>query len=162
LGTYTSRGVRKEKKNISVCLVQTKEIKTKKQPLPPTTTATASSSTLAIYLSIQSDLSIYSSVYYIPLYTMAVPSVVTLDAWKQLAKLHEQTKDLHMRDLFAQNPDRFKTFSREACGILLDFSKNRITEDVFSRLVELANQANLKASIDQMFSGSFIYLSLVP
>eukprot|EP01102_Stenamoeba_stenopodia_P008601 TRINITY_DN2495_c0_g1_i1.p1 TRINITY_DN2495_c0_g1~~TRINITY_DN2495_c0_g1_i1.p1 ORF type:complete len:378 (+),score=80.95 TRINITY_DN2495_c0_g1_i1:121-1254(+) len=86
---------------------------------------------------------------------MASP-VVSLNAWQELVKQYEQTKDLHMRDLFSQDPNRFKTFSREACGILLDFSKNRITSEVFSHLVELANQSNLKEAIEQMFSGAKI------
>ena len=49
-------------------------------------------------------------------------------SWKALEAHFEQLKDTHMRDLFAQDGLRFQTFSRQFEDILVDFSKNRITQ----------------------------------
>ena len=61
-----------------------------------------------------------------------------------------------MRDLFADDPQRFETFSRQFDDILLDFSKNRITAETLSLLLQLAKQAGLKDATEKMFSGDVI------
>jgi glucose-6-phosphate isomerase len=61
-----------------------------------------------------------------------------------------------MRSLFAADPHRFEKFSRRFGDILFDFSKNRITEETFKLLLELAEQAQLGAKIEAMFSGQKI------
>jgi len=50
-------------------------------------------------------------------------------AWKQLEQHFQQTQSQHMRDLFEANPDRFNDFHIQLDDILLDYSKNRITEE---------------------------------
>jgi len=78
-------------------------------------------------------------------------------AWKNLQSHHEKVKDLQMKDLFAADSARFQKFSRHLNEkTLFDFSKNRITEETFQLLVELANQANLKKEIERMFTGEKI------
>ena len=58
-----------------------------------------------------------------------------------------------MRDLFAQNPQRCERYSLRLGDILLDYSKNRITEKTMALLLDLARQAGLQAKIEAMFSG---------
>ncbi|RIK56220.1 MAG: glucose-6-phosphate isomerase [Chloroflexi bacterium] len=77
-------------------------------------------------------------------------------AWQALAAHQRSLADVHMRDLFAQDPQRFARFSRRFGDILFDFSKNRITEQTFALLLDLARQAKVQGQIDAMFSGAKI------
>ena len=79
-----------------------------------------------------------------------------LPAYAQLQAHYDGLKDRHMRDLFAEDPERFNTFSRQFADILLDFSKNRITTETLTLLIQLAEQAELKDAIGKMFSGDKI------
>jgi len=77
-------------------------------------------------------------------------------AWKALQEHFEQVEDLHMRDLFADDAGRFEKFSLRYNDILLDYSKNRISEQTLPLLVDLAEQSELPAWIEQMYSGEKI------
>jgi glucose-6-phosphate isomerase len=77
-------------------------------------------------------------------------------AWQALAAHHRAIKDLHMRDLFAADPQRFERFHIEACGILLDYSKNRITGETLPLLCELARSAGIESWRERMFAGEHI------
>ena len=77
--------------------------------------------------------------------------------------LHEELKNhadeiqkLHLRDLFEQNPNRFKDFHLTFNDFILDYSKNRITGETMRLLMELARQAHLNEMIDAMFTGQRI------
>lgn len=61
-----------------------------------------------------------------------------------------------MKTLFAENPQRFKKFSTQFNDILVDYSKNRITEETINLLVELAEECGLKKAIENMYSGEKI------
>jgi len=76
------------------------------------------------------------------------------DAWKALAIHAEEIKDLHMRDLFAKDPQRFDSFSLNLEGMLVDYSKNRINEKTMSLLFQLAKDSGLEAWRDAMFAGA--------
>jgi glucose-6-phosphate isomerase len=76
--------------------------------------------------------------------------------WKALKKHHKQLSNRHMREMFAKDPQRFDKFSLEACGIFLDYSKNRITEKTMRLLFSLARQAKVEAWRDRMFAGEKI------
>ncbi len=76
-----------------------------------------------------------------------------LPAWKALLAHHEEVAPLHLRDLFAGDPDRFDRFSVCLDDFLLDFSKNRITEQTFRLLMELARDAGVKGWRDRMLAG---------
>ena len=65
-------------------------------------------------------------------------------------------KEVHLRDLFLQSPNRFQQFSIHFEDILLDYSKNRITKDTRDLLIELAKECNLKQAIEAMFNGEKI------
>ncbi|WP_418357337.1 glucose-6-phosphate isomerase [Shewanella basaltis] len=74
--------------------------------------------------------------------------------WKALQAHTSQLP--HMRELFAQNPQRFEQMSVKACGLFLDYSKNRINNDTLELLFALAKEANLADKIAAMFKGDVI------
>ncbi|MFM9163290.1 MAG: glucose-6-phosphate isomerase [Methylocystis sp.] len=80
-------------------------------------------------------------------------------AWAQLEAHFQKLKSLHLKQLFAQDPKRGEKFSLEAAGIYLDYSKNRITEETLSLLLQLAQESGLRAQIDAMFRGDAINVS---
>ncbi len=77
-------------------------------------------------------------------------------AWKALDAHHKATAGLHMRDLFAGDPERFSRFSKRLGDVLLDYSKNRITTKTMDLLVDLARQAGVEEMRELMFSGARI------
>lgn len=77
-------------------------------------------------------------------------------AWKALEAHYEATKDVHMKELFAKDNDRFNKFSLKFEDILFDFSKNRITEETMDLLYKLAEQQDVKGLAMKMFSGEKI------
>lgn len=79
--------------------------------------------------------------------------------WAQLHQHQRSTRFLHMRDLFEQDPDRFDKMHEKLNGLLLDYSKNRITEDTLTLLIELANVADLGGWIEKMRCGEKINIS---
>ncbi|RXK34269.1 glucose-6-phosphate isomerase [Arsenophonus endosymbiont of Bemisia tabaci Asia II 3] len=78
-------------------------------------------------------------------------------AWHELGQHYQSVKDIHLRDLFANDADRFANFSLTFNEqILVDFSKNRITENTLLKLLDLAKETKLSAAINSMFSGEKI------
>jgi glucose-6-phosphate isomerase len=82
-----------------------------------------------------------------------------LSAWKSLAQHYEKIHTAHLRDLFAQDPNRGTRLTAEAEGIYLDYSKHRITDETVMLLLQLAEQSGLKAHIEAMFSGEKINIT---
>ncbi|MFN4242471.1 MAG: glucose-6-phosphate isomerase [Tepidisphaerales bacterium] len=82
-------------------------------------------------------------------------------AWKALEAHYPTVADLHLRDLFAADPDRFRkfhlTFTPARGGpMLLDLSKNRITEETWRLLLELARERDVAGMARRMFTGEKI------
>ena len=69
---------------------------------------------------------------------------------------YETVRDLHLRNLFADDPTRGERMTAEAAGVYLDYSKNRINDETLKLLIELAEQSGLRARIDAMFRGDKI------
>jgi glucose-6-phosphate isomerase len=82
-----------------------------------------------------------------------------LPAWRALEDHWREIVNVHMRDLFAQNPRRFERFSLKFGELLFDYSKNRITEQTLSLLLELAVQSGLADKISAMFRGARINIT---
>src|SRR5262249_40273517 len=76
-----------------------------------------------------------------------------------LATHFKEVQDLHLRELFAQDPKRGERMTLEAAGLHLDYSKNRITDETLKFLFQLANESGLKERIDAMFRGDKINLT---
>lgn len=83
-------------------------------------------------------------------------SLTQSDAWKDLAEHHEKIRNIHMRDWFAEDPNRFHNFHLDAAGLSLDYSKNRVTKDTMSMLLRLAQEQDLSPKIQAMFDGEAI------
>ena len=80
-----------------------------------------------------------------------------LPAWKTLQNHYYSIVNLHMRDLFADDPQRFQYFSREFQDLfLVDFSKNRINQETLELLLRLAQQAQLPQWIQRLFNGYLV------
>jgi glucose-6-phosphate isomerase len=77
-------------------------------------------------------------------------------AWKALAEHATALKPQHLRELFAADPARGTRFTAEACGLFLDYSKNRITDETLTLLLALAEQSGLAEHREAMFTGQKI------
>jgi len=79
-----------------------------------------------------------------------------IPAWTALAAHRDALADTHLRDLFADDPHRFERFSVRLDGMLLDYSKNRVTAETMDLLLELARARGLEGWRDRMFAGERI------
>jgi glucose-6-phosphate isomerase len=80
-------------------------------------------------------------------------------AWKALQAHYKQVRELHLRDLFEEDPRRGERLTAEAAGIFLDYSKNRVTDETLRLLVELTEESQLRSRIDAMFQGEKINIT---
>jgi glucose-6-phosphate isomerase len=83
-------------------------------------------------------------------------SVTASPAWKALVAHQPEVASINMRDEFARDPGRFPRFSASFEDILLDYSKNLITDKTFGLLIDLAKQADVASMARRMFSGEKI------
>ena len=77
-------------------------------------------------------------------------------SWKDLVDHFKEMKSVHMKDLFASDPDRFKKYSIRFNGILVDYSKNIITEETLKLLLKLTDDVGLRDALNMMFTGERI------
>jgi hypothetical protein len=77
-------------------------------------------------------------------------------SWKALSAHYDSMKDVTMKDMFANDPERFRKFHLEFEDLLFDFSKNRITEETMKLLYDLAAQQDVHGLAKKMFSGEKI------
>ena len=87
------------------------------------------------------------------------PPLRSRPAWALLAQHYQKLKDVHLRQLFADDHGRCERFTVEAAGLYLDYSKNRITEETVMLLRQLARDCGLKERIAAMFRGDKINVS---
>ncbi|MDX8412166.1 MAG: glucose-6-phosphate isomerase [Mariprofundaceae bacterium] len=78
------------------------------------------------------------------------------EAWQALQMHHASMSKLHMRDLFAEDAGRFEKFSLQFEDILVDYSKNMVSEETMRLLLDLARDADVSGWIKRMFSGEKI------
>jgi glucose-6-phosphate isomerase len=83
-------------------------------------------------------------------------NLTELTSWKELSEHYTTASGYQLRDLFNNDPERFNKFSLQAENLLLDYSKNRITEETRTLLLKLAEQCKVKEGIENMFSGKKI------
>ena len=84
---------------------------------------------------------------------------VKRQAWKDLGSHYKEIREIHLRQLFADDPKRGTRLTAEALGLYLDYSKNRITDDTLKLLIKLAEESRLRERIDAMFRGEKINLT---
>lgn len=81
---------------------------------------------------------------------------IDLPAWHKLTQLFAETQHQHMRDLFAQDPERANRYWLQVGGVSVDYSKNRINDAILAALIQLAREAGLPEKMQQMFHGEKI------
>src|SRR5262245_23793685 len=80
-------------------------------------------------------------------------------AWKALQSHYKTIRELDLRNLFADDPKRSERMTVEAVGLLLDYSKNRITDETIQLLIKLAEESGLRSRIAAMFRGEKINIT---
>ncbi|MBE2235112.1 MAG: glucose-6-phosphate isomerase [Anaerolinea sp.] len=80
-------------------------------------------------------------------------------AWQALAAHFDQIHQVHLRTLFADDPQRGQRLTAEAAGLFLDYSKHRITDETLRLLLALAEECDLRGRIDAMFRGDKINIT---
>jgi len=83
----------------------------------------------------------------------------TLPAWKALSANRDQIAKTTLKELFAADPERGERLNAEACGLYLDYSKNRVNDETLKLLVQLAHETGLEPARDAMFRGDKINIT---
>src|SRR5262249_1055079 len=89
----------------------------------------------------------------------ANPQATNRQAWDALESHYKKTSNLHMRQLFADDPKRGERMAVEAVGLYLDYSKNRVTDETLNLLLRVAEQSGLRSRIEAMFRGEKINIT---
>src|SRR5262245_56860255 len=87
---------------------------------------------------------------------MTAPTLTQSPSWRALVQHHQSMKDVTMRSLFQDDQERFSRHSLRLGDLFLDYSKNRITAETMTLLVDLARQADVEGWRDRMFAGEKI------
>ena len=86
----------------------------------------------------------------------SVPPLTSRTEWKALAAHHETMRGVHLRELFAKDPQRGERLVADAAGLYLDYSKQRVTDETLRLLLDLARACGVRARVDAMFAGEKI------
>ena len=76
-----------------------------------------------------------------------------LPAWQKLVEHRRAVAGLHLRDLFEQDPGRFRTFSLSAAGVLIDYSKQLVTAETMRLLAQLGRECGLESWVRRLYAG---------
>ena len=82
-----------------------------------------------------------------------------LGAWKSLKAHFEKIAPKHLRQFFAEDPQRGERLALDAMGLYFDYSKHRVSDETLALLLKLAEEAGLRGRIDAMFRGDKINLT---
>ncbi|MGD0311817.1 MAG: glucose-6-phosphate isomerase [Acidimicrobiales bacterium] len=82
--------------------------------------------------------------------------VASTDEWKQLVHQHQIVRDRHLRQLFAEEPDRGSSMTVSAGDLVLDYSKHRVTAEAMAALMAVARRSGVEERRDAMFAGRHI------
>ncbi|MGC0119007.1 glucose-6-phosphate isomerase [Pseudoalteromonas piscicida] len=84
---------------------------------------------------------------------------VDLDSWQKLRSSAQRVEQQHLKTMFANDAQRFEKFSRQIPGVLFDFSKQRIDDQTFSEMMQLAKESDIALWRGKMFSGEKINIT---
>ncbi|MGA4606219.1 glucose-6-phosphate isomerase [Pseudoalteromonas maricaloris] len=84
---------------------------------------------------------------------------VDLDSWQKLSGSAQRVEQQHLKTMFANDAQRFEKFSRQISGVLFDFSKQRIDDQTFSEMMQLAKESDIALWREKMFSGEKINIT---
>jgi glucose-6-phosphate isomerase len=76
--------------------------------------------------------------------------------WRALLDHHARIRDVHLRDLFAQDPGRAERYTAQGAGLFLDYSKHRVTDETLARLLDVARRTDVEGRRAAMFAGEHI------
>jgi len=85
-----------------------------------------------------------------------MPRLTEMPAWRALQRHHADIAPRTLRELFSADPSRFGKFSLTQDDLLLDYSKNRVTEETLSLLLDLARESDVEGWREKMFAGAHI------
>jgi glucose-6-phosphate isomerase len=91
--------------------------------------------------------------------TTSIPPLRDRRSWSALEKHYDEIRELHLRELFAQDGTRGERLVAEGAGLFLDFSKNRVTDETLKLLIALAEESGLAERTEAMFTGERINVS---
>src|SRR5580692_6314410 len=91
--------------------------------------------------------------------TETIQPLTQRPAWKSLESHYQKVRDLHLRQLFADDPKRGERLTAEAVGLYLDYSKNRVTDETLKLLLQLAQESGLRDRINAMFRADKINIT---
>ena len=91
--------------------------------------------------------------------TKQIAPLTERQAWNALAAHHQSVRELHLRQLFADDPKRGERMTVEVVGLYFDYSKNLITDETLKLLVKLAEESDLRSRIEGMFRGDKINIT---
>jgi glucose-6-phosphate isomerase len=90
---------------------------------------------------------------------MRILDITATPQWTALTNHYEKMKDLHLRELFAGDPDRGRRMTVQAVDLYLDYSKHRVTAETLELLIALVEAVDLRGRIEVMFRGDHINVS---
>lgn len=88
-----------------------------------------------------------------------IPDITATPAWNALRRHHDEIGQTHLRQFFADDPNRGREFTVTVGDLYIDYSKHRITRETIGLLVDLARTAGLEQRRDEMFAGAHINTS---
>jgi glucose-6-phosphate isomerase len=88
-----------------------------------------------------------------------IPDISTTSAWQALRRHHNEIGETHLRQFFADDPERGRDFTVTVGDLYIDYSKHRITRETLKLLTDLARAAKLEQHRDDMFAGKHINTS---
>ena len=91
--------------------------------------------------------------------TAQIPDITATPAWNALVRHHDQIGDKHLRELFAEDPDRGRELTLTVGDLYVDYSKHRVTRETLKLLIDLASAARPRERRDAMFAGVHINTS---
>ena len=91
--------------------------------------------------------------------TQQIPDIVATPAWSALQRHHDEIGEKHLREFFAEDPQRGTELALTVRDLYIDFSKHRVTRETLQLLIDLARTAGLEQRRDAMFSGVHINTS---
>lgn len=91
--------------------------------------------------------------------TQQIPDIATTPAWQALQKHHDEIGEKHLREFFAEDPERGTELALKVGDLYIDYSKHRVTRETLKLLIDLARAAGLEQRRDAMFSGVHINTS---
>ena len=91
--------------------------------------------------------------------TQQIPDIAATPAWQALQRHHDEIGEKHLRELFAEDPERGTQLALSVGDLYIDYSKHRVTRETLQLLIDLARTARLEQQRDAMFSGVHINTS---